>query len=204
MALAVALAAGAIFLLTDVKFLRRTACFVAYLGLFLAVWRLSLTQRIPTWAGFAAVLCLLALTALLLPSRFKSGGLLVALGFSVAFFSGQRGDADPMASFLRGWGWLSAESVEAIVVGIRKTIHVVFYGALAGVGACFARPLASGSWLVFGLLWALGHAVFDESRQMLTPSRSGSAWDVVLDLGGMLLVLGYLRHRLLVRNAEAG
>lgn len=94
-----------------------------------------------------------------------------------------------MNSFLTGFAWLSPEMVEAIVIGVRKTVHLSFYAALAVTGLLSAKDRTS--WpLAVALAWALAHAVFDETRQMHVLGRNGSWWDVLLDGVGMAVGLG--------------
>jgi VanZ family protein len=89
---------------------------------------------------------------------------------------------------------LSDEAVHAVVVGVRKSAHVVEYAVLAWLlWRALRKPPAPGArawqWSRAGLVLALVAlwAATDELHQALVPSRQGSAWDVLLDtLGGAL------------------
>jgi len=89
-----------------------------------------------------------------------------------------------------GWWFLSPEAVERIVIGLRKSAHVLFYGSFAWLTARATVALAPKAprarVVAFAVLFVLAHAVFDETRQAFTPGRTGTPWDVLLDLGGML------------------
>jgi VanZ family protein len=80
-------------------------------------------------------------------------------------------------------------------VRIRKLAHSVEYGVLAllafravfvSLDAVIARIIA------WALALVLLVAAVDESRQVLLPNRTGSAWDVGLDLLGAVIVLSLL------------
>lgn len=115
-----------------------------------------------------------------------------ALGLAIAYLSGSRGGPDPMRNwFIENFN-LSYELAYELTHYTRKTIHFVFYGALAWTtmrGASAAGSLLFPS-IVFGAGWALSHAIFDEWRQSFLRGRSGSIWDVALDLLGIATFLG--------------
>jgi VanZ family protein len=79
-------------------------------------------------------------------------------------------------------GWLSLlvgqEVAEGVNIAIRKLGHVVAYGILGALTWRADRRVAIGMVLVLGV------AVTDEWRQSLTLSRTGTPWDVLLDLVG--------------------
>lgn len=122
---------------------------------------------------------------------------LVVLAVSIGVFSGDQGGAGGMAEWLqRTFGW-EHEAAERVVVVARKGAHLVFYGLLGFSAARLLRSLrlGEGMWLC-ALLVVLAHAVYDEARQLSTPGRTGSAWDVGIDLiGGLLGVWLALRVR---------
>lgn len=126
-------------------------------------------------------------------------GAMVGAGLLVAWFSGRRGGPEPMVEFLSGWWFLSAEAIERIVVTLRKMGHVLFYGSFAWLVARATRVLAPDTSrsriVVYAVLFVLAHAVFDEARQAFTPGRTGSPWDVILDLCGMLAATILLEGR---------
>jgi VanZ family protein len=78
---------------------------------------------------------------------------------------------------------------------IRKAAHVVEYAILAALGWRALRRTGSATrsaaTVAAGALGiALAVAVTDETLQSLSPLRTGSVWDVVLDLSGALLAVG--------------
>ncbi len=90
-------------------------------------------------------------------------------------------------------GWLTTifgrEVPYAVNFMIRKTAHVVVYGILAAL-AWRAEKRVSVAMIV-----ALFVAVADEYSQGMTRSRTGSVWDVLLDLFGATLAVWLLRRR---------
>jgi VanZ family protein len=86
----------------------------------------------------------------------------------------------------------SFETIARIHLLIRKGAHLGEYGllavlALAGLRSSFRTSLprlAAGA-----LAWVALVAACDEARQALVHSRTGSPWDVALDVVGGLLAL---------------
>ena len=83
----------------------------------------------------------------------------------------------------------SATQLEAMHGLVRKAAHLTEYAILAGLWIGALTPPRPRTWAAWRA-WAItvGWAVVDESFQTMTPSRTGSAWDVALDAGGALLV----------------
>jgi len=80
-------------------------------------------------------------------------------------------------------------------IRIRKLAHSSEYGLLALLA--FRAVFVSLETLIarivgLALLLVLLVAAIDESRQVLLPNRTGSIWDVGLDLLGAVIVLGFL------------
>lgn len=115
-----------------------------------------------------------------------------ALGLAIAYLSGSRGGPDPMRNWFIEHLNLSYEMAYEVTHYVRKTIHFVFYGSLAWTTMRAASAAGSTVSLAvaFGAGWALSHAIFDEWRQSFLRGRSGSIWDVGLDLLGMATFLG--------------
>jgi VanZ family protein len=77
---------------------------------------------------------------------------------------------------------------------IRKSAHFVEYGLLALIVLGALRASTRGALLrlaVLALAWVLLTASFDESRQGLSTTRTGSAWDVARDVAGGVLALAF-------------
>lgn len=83
---------------------------------------------------------------------------------------------------------LSAETLAAINFLLRKAAHVVAYGIL-GV---LSWRAAEG--LTIALMIVLAVAAFDEWHQSTTALRTGSPWDVLLDLCGAAIAIGVARR----------
>jgi VanZ family protein len=95
--------------------------------------------------------------------------------------------------FLR-WLFPDATAVELyrLHVLIRKGAHVAEYGVLAlfTLSALRASTRATTLRLAgLALVWVLAIAACDEARQSLFAMRTGSPWDVVLDIFGGVLAL---------------
>lgn len=110
----------------------------------------------------------------------------IAAGCTLGYVSGGIGGGDHMVAWAMANLHMSRETAEEIVHYLRKTIHFTaygfvglsfFHGALAG-GAQKARSA------LFALLCVLCLASFDELRQTTAPNRTGSVWDVALDMSG--------------------
>ena len=162
--------------------------------LFIAFWRLA-GER-PDGTAPLYLLALLGAIAYLVASRRnpKTALLLLALFafvLLVAYFSSARGGSGTM---LR---WLTAHAVapdlaRGITLAFRKTVHFTFYGTLGWIALqTFRASGETGGGVVRkALLVALTVASFDELRQSGYANRTGSAWDVALDLAGAATFVG--------------
>lgn len=79
-----------------------------------------------------------------------------------------------------------------VLVFLRKAAHVVEYGLLAWLAwaalfSTWRRALLRAAGLA--LVWVVAVAAIDEIRQGYVESRTGSAWDVGLDVAGGVLAL---------------
>ena len=88
-------------------------------------------------------------------------------------------------------------------MAFRKTAHLAFYG-FAGYAA-WRGAAQAGAWRHGRLLFAFGAALliatFDELRQSTQIGRSGSIWDVLLDMVGAFVTVG-LAHGLSGKRAQ--
>lgn len=93
---------------------------------------------------------------------------------------------------------LSADTIYVLNVIIRKGGHVVAYG-LEGLLALRAvrggRPGFTPSSAAAAIAIALAVASTDELRQSMHASRTGSAWDVVLDVAAASVALAMVARR---------
>ena len=122
---------------------------------------------------------------------------------TVGYVSGGVGGADHMVVWLMAHSHLTQEKAEELVHYFRKGIHLSAYG-LVGLSlaraAIAGKSTKAGAW-VFSLSSVLCLASFDELRQTTAPNRTGSAWDVALDMTGATLFV--LIGLLLVRNKSS-
>jgi VanZ family protein len=208
--LAMALAAvGPLLILAGLRFnVPGSAWALAYPPAVFAAVLLSIGQF-----GAALVLLLLALTCVnvvtwsLRQDSTDSGkavwsmGLAVLLACFVAYYSSPQGAPGDLALRIAEFLHVSPAAGEAILIGTRKTVHFIFYGLMGAMAwrACFVASSEVRHAWVFGLSFVLAHALFDEARQALYASRTGSPWDVLLDVAGAAAGIWLIGRRALER-----
>lgn len=107
----------------------------------------------------------------------------ICLGCLIAYFSGDKGGADPLFAWLHEQG-ITGRKAEYAVIIIRKSIHLGFYGFIA---YSFYKASLNTGWAI---VFAVTHAIFDEMRQALAASnRSGSVQDILIDVTGIVIAL---------------
>lgn len=129
---------------------------------------------------------------------------LMLLGWLISYFSSTHGGASPMVAWvIRTFGW-NAQTAETVIIAARKTTHVCFYGFVAAVAlaAMVKNGVPRQSGWIAALIITLTYASFDEIRQSTQPDRTGSAWDVLLDLSGGSMSL--LALSAVARSKKAG
>ena len=134
--------------------------------------------------------------------------ILILTGWLISYFSSAHGGSTPMVDWvMQTFGWNRDESETAILV-VRKSIHFTFYGSIAITA--FATPLKNGGakhiGVIAALLTTLAYATFDEVRQSTQPDRTGSAWDVLLDMTGgsvALVIVSAVMHKKSARGPNA-
>ena len=89
---------------------------------------------------------------------------------------------------------------------IRKTAHFVEYAVLAMFTArAFSTSTADvlrRHWILFSFALVVLIAIIDESNQSFETSRTGSIWDVLLDIGGgvtAIFIYFLITHRIATR-----
>jgi lipopolysaccharide/colanic/teichoic acid biosynthesis glycosyltransferase len=123
---------------------------------------------------------------------------------AIAAISGEIGSEQSMRHAL---SWLfsctGAEQAGAglsdyVVWPLRKGLHLFEYGVLAALALRWVESFPS---VVPGLAWrgallmAAGYAALDEVHQLFVPARTGSPWDIGVDVAGAALGLSLLRLR---------
>ncbi len=81
------------------------------------------------------------------------------------------------------------EFPELVNHAVRKAGHVFFYGVLGGLAFRADRRVQGALGIVLLV------ATVDEYRQSLSMTRSGTGWDVLLDVCSALLVILVMRRR---------
>lgn len=151
-----------------------------------------------------AAVCAVSLASLLAKgfggereAAFRWAALVVAMSWLIAFFSSPKGGSGGMLDFAMHRFGLTPEQAEVAVKAVRKTIHFSFYGLLGWSGYRLALSLGKGARMAafFGLALTCLHACYDESRQTFFSSRTGSGWDVLLDLSGAVVLIGVGLYR---------
>lgn len=170
---------------------------------FSLVWALGQPERLtrPTWVflalGVAWLYCLsVGLLQLKRANNLKSGAVaawLGALGAAVllAFFTGDQGSTGTFRYWFADRFGFDIDLVTTYVVGIRKFIHVAFYGIFAAIMASYLLALGQSvrRSLNVAAAWCLVHAIFDEVNQSQFEGRTGTWVDVVIDGVGIALAL---------------
>ncbi len=94
-----------------------------------------------------------------------------------------------------------------IYVGIRKSAHFIEYAILAlltfraSIIAASRNQIATAGWVALFIVTSLATA--DEARQAFSPVRTGSPYDVLIDVtGGLLTVLGLVFISLRLRTQD--
>jgi len=124
--------------------------------------------------------------------------LLVLLWTGIILWAGgDEANVSATSRFLRPLlRWLlpdaSASELYRIHMGIRKGAHLAEYGLLALLTLSALRASTRAAVLRLAgltLVWVLAIAACDEARQSFAATRTGSAWDVALDVAGGFLAL---------------
>ena len=107
-------------------------------------------------------------------------------GCVVGYVSGGIGGANHMVRWLMALTHIPKDQAEQVVHIFRKTIHVCAYGVVGFslFRAALAGRARNSTAIGFAMLMVLCIASFDEIRQTTAPNRTGSAWDVALDMTG--------------------
>lgn len=156
------------------------------LALYVAGFAALALLPVPHWvAALAAVAGSWAIGRLI----GQSVVLLACIGWATAHFSGGAGGASGMHQWIMATFGLDADTAWSTMVFLRKGVHFFGYGLLAQSARTLASRLSLPSPVVLGLLWCLAHAAIDEARQAGTVGRTGTAWDVLLNLSGAAFVM---------------
>ena len=153
--------------------------------------------EVPRWAELPVLLLVASLPVFISLTKSERGSeyrwlaFAMCLGLMVAMFSGSAGAGDTMIAWLQDrFGW-TLEQAQVSTRVFRKTMHMTFY-ALMFLSMARAAWLARGKWsvsLLAGLVWATGHAAFDETVQSFYEDRTASFNDYLTDAGGMGIAL---------------
>ncbi|AIE87892.1 hypothetical protein OP10G_4524 [Fimbriimonas ginsengisoli Gsoil 348] len=124
------------------------------------------------------------------PAKQRSPGwpllTLVILVSLVAAASSSAGSAGVMSRWIMAHLGLSRTDTETAVYWVRKSIHFTYYGFVALTASVAAKRAKEpvGKAILFAFLTALSLSSFDELRQSGLADRTGSFYDVLLDLSG--------------------
>ncbi len=127
-----------------------------------------------------------------------------ALWMALIFLASADADSGARGSRLIGpfLDWivpaLTPEARAAVILGMRKVVHVVTFGVLALLVHRALRRNSQAPWSWGQALAALGltllYAISDEVHQSFVPTRVGSPADVLLDtLGAVIALVGSRR-----------
>ncbi len=163
----------------------------------------------PTSIGIQVAMAGIGTSLILVKESLKKSDikliLAILLTWAVAYLSGSSGGADRMGSMFDFLG-LTVEQLNNLVIVIRKTIHVSFYGSLAWLFATYLWNDYSNRKILYSysIAFPLSIALADEYRQSMMPNRQGSYSDVILDMSATFFVLGMLHwnERRLIRSND--
>lgn len=178
--------------------LRRDASFAPWLLMSIpaavGLWRLSAGRAEPIAFGIAAIG---AIFFVIVQGKAKLAfGALAVFVALIAFYSSGQGGSGPMIGWYERFGLTEAQA-GALTYAFRKTVHFTFYGTVGWTALQAARAAGGGriEAIRTGMLVVLSVASFDELRQSGYANRSGSPWDVMLDLMGAAFFLGLSEWR---------
>jgi VanZ family protein len=111
--------------------------------------------------------------------------------YLLANYSGASGNAGSMVEWFMSTLNVDRQTALSYTITARKTIHVTFYGLVAwsAFWSGWHGQLRGAKPVLYALAIALILACFDESRQLGARARSGSAYDVLLDMTGAAAAL---------------
>lgn len=190
-------------LLPSLKSLQHRLMFIAAYGsAFLFLWATGRPGAPPRdsvfWAASASLLVVLVAIVGWLQWEAThrkwswSFVLAVAFGLFIAYASGPGGGPGWMhAFFLQLFGEGNREAADLAVLLVRKSLHFCGYGAAAFCAAWAAWRQGADRRIsvLAGYGWCLPISVFDEWNQTFAGNRTGSGWDVLLDMAGMTVFL---------------
>jgi len=123
------------------------------------------------------------------------GALIWILGGDSVLFSETNDAIFPWLDWLTGD--LDYRTRYRILVAIRKSAHFIEYAILAlltfraALLAARNTQFATAGWIALFIVTSLASA--DEARQAFSPVRTGSPYDILLDVsGGLIAVIGVL------------
>ena len=114
----------------------------------------------------------------------------------VGFMSGGKGSPLWMIDLFKHTFSMSDAQAHEWVLTLRKVFHFTFYGTYALLWrSALARFDVKPRMLWACLVFVGALACFDEGRQHFTSDRTGSAWDILLDLSGAITFVGIASRR---------
>lgn len=125
----------------------------------------------------------------------------LVIGVLIALLSGPSGSSGRMREVLEFNFRMTSAQADTTLLIIRKSVHILCYGASATLAACgWSRKEKGAGPLAVGALWSFMHAAFDEWNQASFADRTGTPVDLLWDGGGIVLGLFiswlFLRRRL--------
>jgi VanZ family protein len=115
----------------------------------------------------------------------------------VAYFSSSTGAGGHMIEWFIRHLSMDRASAQRLSFAVRKSIHFLFYGLFGLFAYRAASKGGIRNSVLAGVAFSVFHAAFDELRQAGYADRTGSFWDVLLDLSGavvFVLCAAFLRQ----------
>lgn len=143
-------------------------------------------------ATCALVVAVRTFTKVGMRHAYAWGLALVLMSWLIAYFSSPSGGSGGMIAWAERLFAMSPDQAQSFIHIVRKTIHFCFYGSLGLTGFMWAKWCGAERRhsIAMGLCTVAAFASFDECRQTFFPNRTGSFWDVLLDLSGAVVFVG--------------
>lgn len=112
--------------------------------------------------------------------------------WSLVFWtSGEGASGDWTKRLLQDWFGLHGTLLEVVNYIVRKTAHIVYYFILSFLmlNVLSWAKLHLTKIVLICFVLAFLTSVFDEYRQSLTVNRSGTSWDLIYDVIGILFAV---------------
>lgn len=163
-------------------------------------------QGFAIMCGVFSIIALVVLALNIVRREFRNFWIFIPVGCTwlMCYFSAGSGGSGRMRGFFEAL-FHSPTFADAMVILVRKSIHVTFYSLVAVTMLMAVRTMGESvkraRWTALALALVIGST--DELRQSLVPGRTGQWQDVLLDMSGAFVFTWLLANRLSRKDAGA-